>query len=167
MLASVGATFAEEDNGPALVDLFARTCALLPALPTDMERVASVVGFVGEDKAILAELERGPRIDILYSAKLMTQGEKVGMTAYFEGPADGPTVTCTLNAVGVSADALPGLIEKSLNAQGRTEKTADSNRLQLNWRVGAAESGDTLEASVRRDPPRRGSIQLTYRGGKR
>jgi hypothetical protein len=132
-----------------------------------MERVASGMGFVSEDKAIWAELERGPRIDVLYSAKLMKQGEKIGLTAFFEGPVDNPTVTCTLNAVGVSAEALPDLIERSLNAQGRTEKTADSNRLQLNWRVGAAESGDTLEASVRRDPPRRASIQLTYRGGKR
>jgi hypothetical protein len=167
MLALVGAAAAEEDNGPALVDLFAKTCALRPALPSEIERTALGVGFVSEGSAISANMESGPRIDILYSAKLTKQGEKVGLTAYFDGPAGGPTVTCTLTATGVSTEALPGLIEKSLNARDRTEKpAADNNRLLTSWRVGAAGDGDMLEMSARRDPPRRASIRFVYRGGK-
>jgi hypothetical protein len=168
MLAFAGAVAAEEDNGPALVDLFARTCAHRPALPSEIERVASKLGFVSEGGAISAEMERGPRIDILYLAKLMKRGEKFGLTAYFDGPADGPSVTCALTAVGVSAEALPGLIEKSLNAHDRTEKAAgDNNRLRASWRASAAGNGDPLEMSAGRDSPRRASIQIIYRGRKR
>src|SRR5262245_15208586 len=76
MLAVTGAVAAEEDNGPLLVDLFARTCALRPALPSELERIASKLGFVSEGGAITADMERGPRIDILYSAKLMKRGDK-------------------------------------------------------------------------------------------
>ena len=168
MVALAGAIAAEEDNGSALVDLFARTCALRPALPSEMSRIASGLGFVSEGGAISAEMEAGPRIDILYSARLTKRGEKVGLTAYFDGPADGPTVTCALTAVGVSADALPGLIETSLNARDRTEKAAvDDNRRLASWRVGAAGDGDTLEMSARRESPRRASIQIVYRSRKR
>jgi hypothetical protein len=113
-------------------------------------------------------MERGPRIDILYSAKLTKRGAKFGLTSYFEGPADGPTVTCTVSAVGVSAEALPTLIESSLKARDRTEKpgTGDDRRL-ASWRASAAGDDDTLDMSARRDSPQRASIQITYRGHKR
>jgi hypothetical protein len=167
MLAFAGTVAAEEDNGPALVDLFARTCALRPALPSEMERTASGLGFVGEGGPITAKMEGGPQIDILYSARLAKRGQDVGLTAYFAGPSDGPTVTCALSAVGVSADALPGLIETSLKARNRTEEPAADGRLRVNWRVGEAEGGDALEMWARRDSPRRASIHIVYRGGKR
>jgi hypothetical protein len=168
MLVLAGAVTAEEDNGPVLVDLFARTCAQRPTLPSEMERIASGLDFASEGGPISAEMETGPRIDILYSAKLMKRGEKVGLTAYFEGPIDGPTVICALTAVGVSAEALPGLIEKSLNAHDRSEKPpADDIRVRASWRAGTAGDGGTLEMSARRDSPRRASIQIVYRGRKR
>ncbi|MEH2513028.1 hypothetical protein V1291_004382 [Nitrobacteraceae bacterium AZCC 1564] len=167
MLALAGAAAAEEDNGPALVDLFAKTCALRPALPSEIERIASGVGFVSEGSAISAAMESRPQIDILYSARLTKRGEKVSLTAYFAGPVDAPTVSCGLNTIGVSAEALPGLIETSLNAHDRTEKTpADNKRLRASWRVGAAEGGDTLEVSAWRDSPRRASISFMYRSRK-
>jgi hypothetical protein len=168
MLALAGAASAEEDNGPTLVDLFAKTCGLRPALPSEIERTALGLGFVSRGSAITTEMESGPRIDILYSAASMKWGEKVSLTAYFEGPADGPTVSCSLTTVGVSAEALPDLIEKSLRAHDRTEKTsADNKRLLANWRVGATEHGGTLEVSAWRDSPRRASIAFMYRGRKR
>jgi len=168
MLALAGAAAAEEDNGPALVDLFAKTCALRPALPSEIERIASELGFVSRGSAITADMESEPRIDILYSARMTQRGENVGLTAYFDGPVDGPTVTCSLSVAGVSSEALPGLIETSLNARDRTEKPAvDDNRLLLSWRVGGAEDDDTLEISARRDSSRRASISLMYHGRKR
>jgi hypothetical protein len=39
-------------------------------------------------------MERGPSIDILHSARLTQRNMDVGMTAYFAGPIDGPTVVC-------------------------------------------------------------------------
>ncbi|MFB9265106.1 hypothetical protein ACFFWD_18440 [Bradyrhizobium erythrophlei] len=168
MLALAGAVAAEEDQGPALVDLFARTCALRPALPSEIERTATGLGFVKDGGPISADMEAGPQIDILYMARLTKRGENVGMTAYFSGPVDGPTVICSLTTIGVSAEALPGLIERTLNAHDQTEKAAnDGNRLVANWRVGAAGSDDTLEISAWRTPPRRTSISITYRGRKR
>ena len=168
MLAVTGAVAAEEDNGPLLVDLFARTCALRPALPSELERIASKLGFVSEGGAITADMERGPRIDILYSAKLMKRGDKFDLTSYFEGPADSPTVTCTVTAVGVSVDALPGLIEASLKARDRTERPGTGDNLRrASWRVSAAGGDDTLDMSARRDSPQRASIQLAYRARKR
>lgn len=168
MLTFAGAAATEEDNGPALVDLFAKTCALRPAFPSEMERMALGAGFVTQHRPITPDMESGPRIDILYSATLMKRGEKVSLTAYFDGPPDGPTVSCSVNTVGVSAEALPGLIETSLKGHNRTEKTpADDKRLQANWRVGQAEDGAVLEVSAWRVSPRRASISFTYRGRKR
>jgi hypothetical protein len=168
MLAVAGAVAAEEDNGPALVDLFARTCALRPALPSGLDRIASGLGFVKDGGAISADMEVGPRIDIVYSARLMKRGVKFGLMAYFEGRADGPTVACGLTTFGVSAQALPGLIEKALNVRDRTgEAAADASLLRAGWRIGAASDGDTLEMTVRRDQARLGAIDIKYRGRKR
>jgi hypothetical protein len=164
-LVLTNAVAAEEDNGAALIDLFVKTCARRLRLPSEIERSASRLGFVSSNPAISPDMESGPRIDILYSARLTQRNLAVGMTAYVEGPTDGPTVVCTLNATGVSADALVALIEKSLNARDRTERpTGNDNRLAANWRVG---DGETLEMSVWRTPPYRASISMTYRGGKR
>lgn len=165
MLALAGAAAAEDDNTALLVDLFAKTCALKPALPSQIERTATGIGFVS-DSPITSEMERGPRIDILYMAKLIRRGEKLGsMTAYFAGPDDGPSVTCTVTATGVSADALPGLIETSLKARERTAKPSnDDNHRLASWRAG---SGDIIDMSAWRTPPRRASISITYVATKR
>ncbi len=165
VLALAGACAAEDDNGPALVDLFARTCALRPALPSELERSATALGFVSEGPAISPEMERGPRIDIVYSARLTKRGEKVSLLAYFSS-ADGPIVICSVSTVGVSAEALPGLIERSLNAHDRTEEpTADHNHLRVSWRAGAA-GGSALDMSASRVSPQRASISIKYQGGK-
>jgi len=167
MLAFAGAVAADEDNGPALVDLFARTCARRPALPSELERIATGLGFVSLGGPIAADMESGPRIDIVYMARLTKRGLSVGLASYFEGPPDGPTVSCDLTTVGVSAEALPGLIETSLNAHDRTEQAAaDNKRRQASWRVGAAGGGDTLEMSAWRESPRRASIHIGYGGRK-
>jgi hypothetical protein len=158
-----GAVAAEQDNGPALVDLFARTCAKRPALPSEMARIAAKLGFVSDGGAISADMERGVRIDILYSARLPKPDGKIGLTAYFEGPADGPTVTCAVSGTGVLAETLPHLIETSLSARQRAEKEPAGTRRLVSWRLGAADGSDALEMSAHREPPRRGSIQLTYR----
>ncbi|MGY8661639.1 hypothetical protein Q3C01_04630 [Bradyrhizobium sp. UFLA05-109] len=90
------------------------------------------------------------------------------MTAYFAGPADGPTVTCALTAVGASAETLPGLIEKSLNVHDRTDEAiGDDDRVRASWRAGAAEAGDMFEMWAHRNPPRRASIHIVYRSHKR
>lgn len=168
MLPLAGAVAAEEDNGRRLVDLFAQTCARRPALPSEIERVATELGFVSAGGAISAAMEAGPKIDIVYMARLTRRGENVGLTAYFAGPAEGPTVSCALTAVGVSAEALPSLIETSLDVHDRTEMAAtDRNRLQASWRFGAAGSDDTLDMSAWREAPRRASIHIAYRGRKR
>jgi hypothetical protein len=167
MLAFAGAVAAEEDHGPALVDLFARTCVRRPALPSEIERMATGLGFLSDGGPISAAMESGPKIDILYMARLTQRGENVSLTAYFAGPSDGPTVICTLTAVGVSAEALPDLIEKSLKPRDRTDKpAADDIRRQASWRLGAGD-GDALDMSARRDPPQRASINLEYLGRKR
>ncbi|MBR0757643.1 hypothetical protein JQ604_36160 [Bradyrhizobium jicamae] len=167
-LAFAGAAVAEEDHGPVLVDLFAKTCALRPALPSELDRLASGLGFVNTAGPIKPDMERGPNIEIVYFAKLVQRGETVSINAYFTGPLDGPTVNCALNTVGVSPEALPGLVEKSLKVHQRTEKPADDNgRIVANWRFGATDDGDTLETWTRRDPPRSAAINLAYRGRKR
>lgn len=159
---------AEEDNGPALVDLFVKTCALRPLLPSEMERIASGLGFASDGSPISADMETGSRIDILYMAELKKRGEKIAsLTAYFDGPAGGPTVICSVTATGVSADSLPGLIEKSLNARDRIEKAPDNDRRMANWRMGAPGDDEKLEMSARRNSPRRASITIEYRGHKR
>ena len=167
VLALAGAAGAEEDNSALLVDLFAKVCAPKPARPSQIERIAANLGFVSDGGPITAEMERGPRIDILYSAKLTRRGERLGgMTAYFEGPDDGPSVTCTVSAVGVSADALPGLIETSLNARARTDSPSNGDdHRRASWQVGAG-NGDTLDMSVWRTPPHRASISNSYRALK-
>ncbi|MBW7972649.1 hypothetical protein [Bradyrhizobium sp. BR 10289] len=166
LLALGGAAGAEEDNSALLVDLFAKICAPKPARPSQVERIAGGLGFVSDGGPITAEMERGPKIDILYMAKLMRRGERLGsMTAYFAGPDDGPSVTCTVSAVGVSADALPGLIETSLKAGERTDKPSKDDNLRLaSWRTGA---GDTLDMSVWRTSPQRASITINYYADKR
>jgi hypothetical protein len=163
LLALAGAAGAEEDNSALLVDLFAKICAPQPSRPSQVERIASSLGFVSDGGPITAEMERGPKLDLLYSAKLIRRGERLGsMTAYFTGPDDGPSVTCSVSAVGASADALPGLIETSLKARERTDKPSnDDNHRLANWRVGTG-SGDTLEMSVWRTSPRRASISVNY-----
>ena len=166
LLTLAGVAAADEDNGPALVDLFARTCARRPALPSEMERMASGLGFVSDSGAISADMERGPKIDILYMARLTRPSAKFGLTAYFTGPADGPTVNCALTATGVSPDALPALVEKTLKVQDRTGKAApDDKRLVVSWRLGAAD-GNKVEIWAHQDLPRRASIQVEYRGRK-
>ena len=168
MLALSGAVAAEEDHGSTLVDLFAGTCAKRPASPLVIQLFASELGFVSSDRPITADMERGPQIDILYMARFTKQGLNVGLSAYFSGPADAPSVSCSLSSADVSAEALLALIENSLKVRDRTEETAnDGNRRLAKWRVGAAENGDTLDMSAWRVPPRRASIGLTYRGGRR
>ncbi|WP_128924315.1 hypothetical protein [Bradyrhizobium guangxiense] len=168
LLALAGAAGAEEDNSALLVDLFAKICAPKPARPSQVERIAASLGFVSDGRPITAEMERGANIDILYAAKLARRGERLGsMTAYFTGPDDGPSVSCTVSAVGVSADALPGLIETSLKARERTDKPSnDGNHRLAIWRVGSG-SGDTLEMSVWRTAPHRASININYDATKR
>jgi len=167
-LAFAGAAVAEEDHGPALVDLFARTCALRPALPSELDRLASGLGFVNTVGPIKPDMERGPNIDIVYFAKLTRRGETVSMDAYFTGPLDGPTVNCALNAIEVSPDTLPDVVAKSLKVRDRTEKPAEDNgRIVTRWRFGAADDGDTLETWTRRAAPRRASINVAYRGRKK
>ncbi len=165
VLALAGAAAAEEDHGPVLVDLFARICARRPALPSEIERLATGLGFVSDGGPISAAMESGPQIDILYMARLTQRGENVSLTAYFAGPADGPTVICTVSAVGVSAEVLPDLIEKSLRARDRTDKAStNDNQRQASWRLGAAGEGGALEMSAWRAPPRRAAINIEYRG---
>ena len=171
MLACAATAAAEEDNGHALVDLFARTCARRPALPSEMERIPSGLGFVSEGGAISADMERGPKIDILYMARLTSPSGKVGLTAYFSGPADGPAVNCALTATSVSPDALPALVEKALKVRDRTAMAApDDNRLVVSWHLDAhldaSADGDRVERWARQDLPRRASIQVEYRGRK-
>lgn len=168
LLALAGAAGAEEDNSALLVDLFAKICAPKPARPSQVERIAAGLGFISDGPPITAELERGANIDILYAAKLIRRGERIGsMTAYFTGPDDGPRVSCTVLAVGVSADELPGLIEKSLKARERTDKPSnDDNHRLASWRVGSG-SGDALEMSVWRTSPHRASININYDATKR
>jgi hypothetical protein len=165
---AAGAAGAQEDNSALLVDLFAKICAAKPARPSQVERIATGLAFVSDGGPITAEMERGPKIDILYSAKLIRRGERLGsMTAYFAGPDDGPSVTCTVSAVGVSADTLPGLIETSLKARERADKPSnDDNHRLASWRVGAG-NGDTLEMSVWRTSPHRASISINYYAYKR
>ena len=168
MLALPSGAAAHEDNGPALVDLFVNTCKLQPTLPSELERIASDLGFVSDGGPVPAEIESGPEIDYMYLAKLMMRGEKVGLSAYFDGPADAPTVTCSLSTVGVSAEGLPDLVEKSLETRDRSETAAtDGNLRRWNWHVGPAGSDDTLEMSVHPDPPRRASVQIVYHGHRR
>ncbi|QOG18007.1 hypothetical protein FOM02_12290 [Bradyrhizobium sp. SEMIA] len=168
LLALVGAARAEEDNSALLVDLFAKICAPKPSRPSQVERIATGLGFASDGGPITAEMERGAKIDLLYSAKLLRRDERLGsMTAYFAGPDDGPSVTCTVSAVGVSADALPGLIETSLKARERTDKPSnDDNHRLASWRVGAG-SGDALDMSVWRTSPHRASISINYYATKR
>lgn len=163
LLALADAAGAEEDNSALLVDLFAKICAPKPARPSQVERIATGLGFVSDGGPITAEMERRASIDVLYAAKLIRRGERLGsMTAYFTGPDDGVSVSCTVSAVGVSADAVPGLIETSLKAHERTDKPSnDDNHRLASWRVGAG-SGDTLDMSVWRTPPHRASITLNY-----
>lgn len=168
LLALASAAGAEEDNSALLVDLFAKICAPKPARPSQVERIAGGLGFVSDGGPITAEMERGPKIDILYSAKLIRRGERLGsMTVYFAGPDDGPSVTCTVSTVGVSADTLPGLIETSLKARERIDKPSnDDNHHRASWHVGAG-SGEALEMSVWRTSPHRASISINYFATKR
>jgi len=168
LLALAGATGAEEDNGALLVDLFAKICAPKPARPSQVERIATGLGFVSDGGPITAEMERGPKIDLLYSAKLIRRGERIGsMTAYFAGPDDAPSVTCTVSAVGVSTETLPGLIETLLKARERADKPSnDDNHRLASWRVGAG-GGDALDMSAWRTPPHRASISINYYAFKR
>ncbi|WLB51987.1 hypothetical protein [Bradyrhizobium japonicum] len=165
LLALASAAGAEEDNSALLVDLFAKICA---ARPSQVERIARGLGFVSDGGPITAEMERGPKIDILYSAKLIRRGERLGsMTVYFAGPDDGPSVTCSVSAVGVSADTLPGLIETSLKARERIDEPSnDDNHRRASWHVGAG-SGEALEMSVWRTSPHRASISINYFATKR
>jgi hypothetical protein len=149
-----------------LVDLFGKICAPKPARPSQVERIAVGLGFVSVGGPITPAMERTANIDILYSAELIRRGERLGsMTAYFTGPDDGPNVTCTVSVVGVSADALPGLIETSLKARERTDKASnDADHRRASWHVGA---DDTLDMSVWRTPPYRASLNINYVAHKR
>ena len=168
VLTLAGPAASEELDAPTLVNLFVKTCALRPALPSELYRIASEVGFASEYGPIRAELESGPKIDIVYAAKLMVRGEKVSLTAYFTGPVDGPEVVCSVQSLSVSPDGLADLIAQSLRTYDRTDKaTADGNRLQVDWHLGAAGTGDKLELRAYQDPPRRASISLDYVGRKR
>jgi hypothetical protein len=164
LLAFAGAAAAEEDNSALLVDLFAKICTPKPARPSQIERVATGLGFVS-DNPVTPEMERGANIDVVYFARLMKRGEKVaGISAYFTGPDDGPSVSCSVSATGVSTDTLPGLIETSLKARERTDKPTENERYhRASWRAGA----DTIEMSAWQTPPRRGSISMSYVGHKR
>ena len=168
LLALAGATGAEEDNSALLVDLFAKICAPKPARPSQVERIATGLGFVSDGGPITAEMERGPKIDLLYSAKLIRRGERLGsMTAYFSGSDDAPSVTCTVSAIGVSTETLPGLIETLLKAHERADKPSnDDNHRLASWRVGAG-GGDALDMSAWRTPPHRASISINYYAFKR
>lgn len=166
LLALTGAASADEDNGATVVDVFARTCARRPALPSELQLFATELGFVRDGGPITADTQAGPQIDIVYMARLIKRGEKVAsISAYFSGPASAPTVSCAVSAFNVSAEALPGLIEQSLKVHDRADQpAADDDRRQAKWRLGAAADADTLEMWARRSPPRLASINIQYRG---
>lgn len=168
VLTLTGGAAAEEVDAPTLVDLFVKTCALRPALPSELDRIASEVGFASEHGPVSPEWESGPKIDIVYFAKLMVRGQKVGLSAYFTGPVDRPTVSCSVHSLSASTDGLADLIEQSLKTHDRTDKvTANGDRREVDWHMGAAGTGDTLELHTYQDPPRRASISTTYLGHKR
>lgn len=169
LMLTTGAAVAEEVEAPVLVDLFVNTCMRRPALPSELDRIASQLGFTSERGPISAEMESGPQIDILYFAKLMVRGEKVGIAAYFSGPIDAPTISCKVGSLKASTDRLPELIEQSVETYERSEKViADGNGLGVKWRLRTGDSGDTLELrSYQHLGPRRASINIEYLGGKR
>ena len=168
ILMLTGAAAAEEVEGPVLVDLFANTCMRRPALPSELDRIASQLGFTSESSPISAELESGPQIDILYFAKLMVRGEKVGISAYFFGPVDAPAVSCTVGSLKASTDGLSELVERTVETYERSEKViGDGNGLAVKWRPGAADSDDRLELRTYKKPMRHASITMFYVGGKR
>ncbi|MEW6640969.1 MAG: hypothetical protein AB1586_10730 [Pseudomonadota bacterium] len=167
MLTLVSPAAAEDDHGPELVALFAKTCALRPALPSELAKIVTGLGFVSDDK-ISPDMEAGPKIDIVYRARFTRSGQNISLGAYFGESLDKLDVSCSLDTIGASADALPGLIEKSLDAHDRTEQAAnDGKRLVASWHTGAAGSGDTIGLSAWRTSPQRSSINITYHSRKK
>ncbi len=167
LLALAGTAAADEDNAALLVNLFAKTCGMRPALPSELERLAAGLGFESSNGPITAEMEAGPQVDIVYAATWTEGNGKASLSAFFNGPINSPTVACGVRTTGVSPETLPGLVEISLNAHDRTnEATGDPDMARFTWHAGAAESGDTLEVSTRKAAPRRAAIDMTYTARK-
>lgn len=165
-LALPGAAGAEEDNGPDLVDVFARTCAQRPALPSDLARASTALGFTSDGGQIGPDLEAGPKIDIVYTARATKKSVKYGLSAYFDGPGGDLTVSCGVTAHGISSEKLLNRVEKAFAVRDRkSEPVIDGKPIRLRWMFGA--DGDILEMSAHAPPPRRAGLNLSYRARKR
>jgi len=149
-----------------LVDLFSNTCLLHPALPRELNRFASKVGFRSTGPEIPEELQSAPNVDLLYFAKLRLD-EKVSLSGYFSGPVDRPTVVCTVRSHGVTAQGLGDLIERSIHPYNRTDAMiADGAGHRTNWRFQTKDGEGMLELRFYSTPPR-ASITYTYQGRNR
>jgi hypothetical protein len=160
-------TAAAEDNGLALLDVFDKTCARRPALPTALQRLAKAAGFESEHGDITPGMESGDKIDLLYFANLVRGAVTFKLDAYFSGSRDAPTVSCSMATSGVNGQDLAPLIEAAKNVTSPSiEISKDGVFGRLIWTAGA-DGDDRLAMTFRRDEARRASLSLTYQIRKR
>jgi hypothetical protein len=166
VLLLASAAGAEGIKGHELINLFSKTCLLKPALPSELDSIASKAGFANEGASISLELERGSALDVVYFAKL-PPGKKAGISAYFTGPVENPSVSCTVKSLDVSTEGLEELVEESIDTRDRTiEATAKGGGLLVKWHLGAEGGGDMLELTSYKDPSR-ASITISYHARER
>ncbi len=154
---------AADDKGLALLDLFEKTCARRPALPTALQHLAKAAGFENEHGDLTPDMESGDELDLVYFAKLERGGATFKLDAYFSGSRGAPSVSCTMAASGVDGKDLAPAIEAAEKvASPVIEFSNDGVIGRLKWTVGGADRNDRLEMAFRRNEPHRTSLNLTY-----
>lgn len=153
------ATPARADQAIGLVELFSRTCALVPARPSALHQRALLAGFNAPNGPPTPELERAPTLNVIYSATFARADMRVGLSSFFYGPGQEIEVSCSLNSEGVTPDGLRAELEGSLRLGEPTDLSDGADRMQAGWRTPVFD----LSISVHKSPPYRGMISSQYR----
>lgn len=159
MVALLSAPPVAADEAVGLVELFSRTCALTPALPSALNQRAILAGFSPAQPPIKPEQESEPILDLVYSARFARADMRVSLSAYFSGDAREATVSCGLSSEGVTPKGLRSALESSMPLGEPIRFSDQADRTLGEWRTPNFE----LSISVHTSPPYRGTVHAQYR----
>ena len=151
-----------EDNGEALFQRFAKTCATKPISAAELDARARSLGYVSNIGPSDPDDGRVD-LDFIYFWKLPDQGPDFAISTYFYGPRAHFQVNCAIRANNVGYDAFVASLKLNTSLP-EPQVTSDSKTGApiYTWTVDADGAKDILVVEGFGEDNRRVDVRLTY-----
>lgn len=163
LLGLSAAPAAANDNGPALLSVFERTCGQRPALPTILQQSARAAGFDDGQLDLAPEMKTPEKLNVTYFAKLDLDGVHFILNALFVDENGALYVTCDLSAPGVDEDVIAAIETAEKVSLPHIEVRNDGATSVLNWPSADGDPVIGLKLRTQRDEPRHALLTLGYK----